>query len=70
VKHEDKQVGLTPSVNDEPKLAFIHTKTDKETLTVLNGELAGMMVRIAPEIYSPYVTIHSKGRPLLSSTSG
>jgi hypothetical protein len=45
--------------------AFLHTDTDENVLMVLRGALAEMMVRIAPEIYREYVTLDSKGTPLL-----
>ena len=45
--------------------AFLHTESDENVLMVLRGELAEMMVHIAPQIYRPYVKIDRKGTPIL-----
>jgi hypothetical protein len=45
--------------------AFVNTDADKDVLMVLRGELANMMVQIAPQIYRKYVTVDRKGRPIL-----
>jgi hypothetical protein len=42
--------------------AFVNTDVDKDVLMVLRGELADMMVQIAPQIYRKYVTVDRKGR--------
>ncbi len=43
----------------------MHTDVDKDILMVLRGELADMMVQIAPQIYRKYVTVDRKGTPIL-----
>jgi hypothetical protein len=45
--------------------AFVHTDVEKDVLMVLRGELADMMVQIAPQIYKKYVTVDRKGTPIL-----
>ena len=45
--------------------AFLHTESDENVLMVLSGELAEMMVHIAPQIYRPYVNMDKKGTPIL-----
>ncbi len=38
---------------------------DEDVLMVLRGELADMMVQIAPQIYRKYMTVDRKGTPIL-----
>jgi hypothetical protein len=45
--------------------AFINTDVDEEVLMVLKGELAEMMIQIAPQTYHKYVTVDRKGAPIL-----
>ena len=45
--------------------AFMNTGVDKDVLMVLKGELADMMIQIAPQVYRKYVTINKKGTPIL-----
>ena len=45
--------------------AFLHTESDENVIMVLRGELAEMMVHIAPQIYRPYVKMDRKGTPIL-----
>ena len=45
--------------------AFLHTESDENVLMVLRGELAEMMVHIAPQIYRPYVNMDKKGTHIL-----
>ncbi len=45
--------------------AFVNTDVDEDVLMVLRGELADMMVQIAPQIYRKYVTVDRKGTPIL-----
>ena len=45
--------------------AFLHTESDENVLMVLRGELAEMMLHIAPQIYRPYVKMYKKGTPIL-----
>jgi len=45
--------------------SFVNTDVDEDVLMVLRGELADMMVQIAPQIYREYVTVDRKGTPIL-----
>jgi hypothetical protein len=45
--------------------AFVNTDVDEDVLMVLKGELADMMVQIAPQVYRKYVTVDRKGTPIL-----
>jgi hypothetical protein len=45
--------------------AFVNTDVDKDMLMVLKGELAEMMIQIAPQVYRKYVTVDKKGTKLL-----
>jgi hypothetical protein len=42
-----------------------HLDVDKEVILVLKGELADMMIQIAPEVYRKYVMADRKGTPIL-----
>jgi hypothetical protein len=44
--------------------AFVNTDVDENVL-VLKGELAEMMVHIAPQIYLKHITVDKKGTPVL-----
>jgi hypothetical protein len=44
---------------------FINTDVDKDVLMVLKGEVAEMMVQIAPQVYRKYVTVNKKGTKVL-----
>jgi hypothetical protein len=44
---------------------FVNTDVDKNMMMVLNGELAEMMVHIAPQIYCKYITVNRKESPVL-----
>ena len=45
--------------------AFINMDVDKDVLMVLKGDLAEMMVQIAPQVYRKYVTVDKNGTPIL-----
>jgi hypothetical protein len=45
--------------------AFINTDVDKDMPVVLKGELAEMMIQIAPQVHRKYVTVDKKGAKLL-----
>ena len=45
--------------------AFVNTDVNEDVLMVLKGELAEMMVLIAPQIYRKHITIDGKGSPAL-----
>jgi hypothetical protein len=45
--------------------AFVNTDVDEDVLMVLKGELAEMMIQIAPQTYQKYVTVDRKGTPIL-----
>ena len=44
---------------------FVNTDVDEDVIMVLKGELADMMIQIAPEVYRKYVTVDRKGTPIL-----
>ena len=45
--------------------AFVNTDVDENVLMVLRGELAEMLVLIAPQIYRKHIAIDKKGTPIL-----
>ena len=45
--------------------AFVNADVDEDVIMVLKGELADMMIQIAPEVYRKYVTVDRKGTPIL-----
>ncbi len=45
--------------------AFVNADVDKDILMVLKGELADMMVQIAPQVYRKYITVDRKGTKIL-----
>jgi hypothetical protein len=45
--------------------AFVNTNVDEEVIMVLKGELAEMMIHIAPEVYRKCVSIDRKGTKIL-----
>ena len=45
--------------------AFVNTVVDKEVIMVLKGDLAEIMVQIAPEIYRKYMAVDKKGTKML-----
>jgi hypothetical protein len=45
--------------------AFINIDVDENLLMVLKGELAEMMVHIAPQIYRKHITVNKRGSPEL-----
>jgi len=45
--------------------AFVNTDVDENVLLVLKGELAEMMVHIAPQIYRKHITVDKKGISVL-----
>ncbi len=44
---------------------FVNTDVDEDVLMLLKGELAEMMIQIAPQTYQKYVTVDRKGTPIL-----
>ena len=44
---------------------FVNTDVDEDVVMVLKGELADMMVQIAPEVYRKYIAADRKGTPIL-----
>jgi hypothetical protein len=43
----------------------VNTDVDEEVIMVLKGELAEMMIQIAPEVYRKYVSVDKKGTKIL-----
>ncbi len=39
--------------------AFVNTDVDEDVIMVLKGELAKMMIQIAPEVYRRHITVDS-----------
>ncbi len=44
---------------------FVSTDVDEDVLMVLKGELATMLLQIAPDVYQRYITADKKGTPVL-----
>jgi hypothetical protein len=44
---------------------LVNTGVDEEVIMVLKGELAEMMIQIAPKVYRKYVSIDKKGTKIL-----
>ena len=44
---------------------FVNTDVDQDVIMVLKGELADLMIQIAPETYRKYVTVDRKGTRIL-----
>jgi len=45
--------------------AFVNTDVDKEVIMVLKGDLAEMMIQVAPEVYRKCVAVDKKGTKIL-----
>ncbi len=45
--------------------AFVNTDVVSDVQMVLKGELAEMLVQIAPQVYQIYITMDKKGTPIL-----
>jgi hypothetical protein len=45
--------------------AFVNTDVDEDVIMVLKGELADMMIQIAPKVYRKYVMVDKKGTKVL-----
>ncbi len=45
--------------------AFVNTDVDEEVIMVLKGDLAEMMIQVAPEVYRKYVAADKKGNKIL-----
>ncbi len=45
--------------------AFVNTDVNKEVIMVLKGDLAEMMIQVAPEVYRKYVAADKKGNKIL-----
>jgi len=72
VSTESTFVTAAIAANEKRKLrcfdipsAFVNTDVDEDVLMVLKGELADMMIQIAPQVYRKYITINKKGTPIL-----
>jgi hypothetical protein len=50
--------------------AFINAYIKEDMLMVLKGELADMMVQIAPQVYRKYITMDKKGARTLYDVNG
>ncbi len=47
------------------KELIVNTDVNKDVLMVLKGELATMLLQIAPEVYQQFITADRKGTPVL-----
>ena len=45
--------------------AYLHALSDEQTIMLLKGPLAELLVMVDPKIYQKYVTYDSKGVPLM-----
>ncbi len=45
--------------------AFLNAYNDKETIMLLKGRLAKLMVQVNPQLYCKYIIHNSKNQPLL-----
>jgi len=45
--------------------AFVNTDVDEDVIMVLKGDLAEMMMQVAPEVYRKYVAVDKKGMKIL-----
>jgi flavoprotein len=45
--------------------AFVNTEIDEDVIMVLKGDLADVMVQIAPEVYMKNITTDKKGTKIL-----
>jgi hypothetical protein len=43
----------------------VNTDVDEEVIMVLKGDLAEMMIQVAPEVYRKYVAVDKKGTKIL-----
>ena len=48
--------------------AYLNTKNNEETLMLLKGRLAELMVQVDPKLYRKYITTSKKGEPMLYVT--
>ena len=63
----DAAKGRNVAIVDIPN-AFIQTKLEDETdmaIMIMHGWLAELLVQVAPEIYSKFVTINKSGQTIL-----
>ena len=45
--------------------AYLHIDNDEETIMLLKGKLAELLVQVEPSLYRKYVITSSKGEPML-----
>jgi hypothetical protein len=45
--------------------AFVNTDVGEEVIMVLKGDLAEIMIQVAPEVYRKYVAADKKGNKIL-----
>ena len=56
--------GRAIAVADLPN-AFLNAENNEQTLMLLKGKLAELMVQIDPKLYRKYIITSSKGEPML-----
>ena len=63
-KSVDAHEGRDVATFDIPG-AYIHIETDEGASMFLEGDIADIMVKLAPKIYQKYFIMSSKWKPLL-----
>ena len=62
--HEGRHIATCDLPN-----AYLNTDNNEETIMLLKGELAELMVQVDPKLYQKYVTTSKKGEAMLMSAS-
>ena len=58
--HEGRHIAMC----DLP-CAYLNTDNNEETIMLLKGKLAELMVQVDPKLYRKYITTHKKGEAML-----
>jgi hypothetical protein len=58
--HQGREI----AVEDLPN-TFLNAKNNEQTLMLLKGKLAELMVQIDPKLYRKYIVTSSKGEPII-----
>lgn len=45
--------------------AFLHADLEEDVIMVLKGQLAELMVKVAPNLYRKYIATDGRGKPIL-----
>ena len=60
----DAHQGRDVATADMPG-AYLHTDNNQETIMLLRGKLAELMVRVEPSLYRKFITTNAKGEAML-----